>query len=332
MSTKEKVLEILKSNGSVFMSGQEIADKLFVTRAAVWKAIKSLEKEGITIEAITNKGYRIIDKKIILSERRIKRLVEESEYIEDDVMDKIVVYDTVDSTNAKAREYALHNPGRNALIIARGQTEGRGRRGRVFYSPEHTGIYMSILIHPKSSLERISKITCITAVAICRAIKEVTGIETNIKWVNDIYYRDKKIGGILTEAITSLEDSNLSYVVVGIGINLYMPYEGFPADIKNIAGSLLDKVDDDIANRLCVCILEHMYKVSLGLSGYLDEYRERSNLIGKYVKVIQYNGSEKNGNNYAYVKGVDDNCHLLVRYDDGREEALSTGEVSVVKY
>ena len=335
-STKSLVLGLLKNSGSIFMSGQEIAQKLFVTRAAVWKAIKALEKDGYEIEAVTNKGYRIVESGDKPDENIIaKAILEDSEvskYLKDV---ELFLYDEADSTNELAKKYGDTNPGKEAIFIADYQSKGKGRRGRSFYSPKGTGMYMSFLTRPDVKLEEAMNFTCMIAESTCRAIEKVTGINPGIKWVNDIYYNEKKISGILTEASTSLEDGSLSYVVIGIGINLYEPYEGFPDDIKDKAGALIaSRKDPNLKNKLYSAMITEFYK-DYRLPDkypYLKGYRDRSFLIGSYVKITPNLQNEKLQARYAYVTGINDKCELLVKYDDGREEALFSGEVSVVKY
>lgn len=337
MTTKEQVLELLNNSGTAFLSGQEIADKLFVTRAAVWKAIKALQNQGLEIEAVTNKGYRLKVEEFIPNEAEIRQellnhpLAPKAFNIKRP--DFIVSLQSTESTNQYAKEEGLTNPGQEGVIIAGNQTAGRGRRGRAFFSPENTGIYMSLLLFPQESLNKLSGITCLTAVAICRAIKEVTGLDVEIKWVNDIYYKGRKVGGILTEAITSLEDGSSSYIIIGIGINLYEPYDGFPDELKKVAGGLLTgAISKEIKTRLISEILIQFYLRYYCPQEfpYVEDYKNRSMLIGNYVKILSYDKTSSKG--YAYVTGIDDECHLMIRYEDGNEDVLSSGEVSVVKY
>ncbi len=315
-----------------------MAERLFLTRAAVWKAIKGLKESGHRIEAVTNKGYKLIIDVGLPNEHMIREALTSQEIsYECHMLDglNILVFDEVESTNDIARRYALDNPGERALIIASSQTNGRGRRGRSFYSPKGSGLYLSFVLYPDLNLEKATRLTSMMAVAVARAIEDTTGIRVSIKWVNDIYVADKKVAGILTEAITSIEDESLSYVIIGVGINLYLPEGGFPENIRDVAGALLqDSGDKDISNSLIAALINRFGQVlTEPMENYLEEYRNRSMLTGHYVKVMQYSKEdEKTGNDYAYVTGIDDECRLCVRYDDGREMSLSTGEVSVVKY
>lgn len=326
--TKERVLELLEAKNATFVSGQEIADTLYITRAGIWKAVKSLRESGIEIEAVSNRGYRLVREKDFLSK----------EYIDDRLRDghdglNVAVKGEVESTNDIAREFSYNNDG-DAVIIADYQTNGHGRRGRAFFSPKGTGLYMSLLIHPKVDISKATQLTCMAAVAVCKAIEEITDLKPTIKWVNDIFLEGKKVCGILTEGHTSMEDGSLEYVIVGIGINLYPPKEGFPDDIRKTAGVLFPhgQNKENVKNDLSCRIIEEFMKLYIQGENaeFIDDYRSRSNLIGNYVKIIQP------GKNAAYeygkVLGIDDECHLIVESDEGERKALSTGEVSVVKY
>ena len=331
MTTKQQVLELLKQNGNLFLSGQEIAEKIFVSRAAVWKAIKSLEKEGYVIDAVTNKGYRLKQKLESMNADNLQ-----AELLAHGLHNfELFYYDNVESTNESAKSYSSTNYGKPALFVADSQSKGKGRRGRDFFSPSGTGLYMSLLVYPDTTPEQATLFTCMMADCVCEAIKEVTGIETQIKWVNDIYYNDRKIAGILTEGMTSMEDGKLSFLVIGVGINLFMPYEGFPTEISKTAGYLLDTMDADIRGKLCAYIVKKFmdyYNNPDDLS-YISGYKNKSMLIGKYVKLLTPTHEEKKSSKgYALVTGIDDNCHLQIEYEDGAKASLSYGEVSVVKY
>ncbi|MCR5116042.1 MAG: biotin--[acetyl-CoA-carboxylase] ligase [Lachnospiraceae bacterium] len=326
-TTKENVLKLLSEHNSNFVSGQEIADTLYITRAGIWKAVNALRKDGYNIEAVTNKGYRLRLEKDILSLEGVQRNLDK-----DGIEIKVNVYDEVASTNDLAKEYAVSHSD-DIVMIANYQTKGRGRRGRSFFSPKGCGLYISFLLHPKTDIEKATQATCMAAVAVCKAIEKLTGKDVKIKWVNDIFLDGKKICGILTEGATSLEDGSLSYMVIGIGINLYIPKDGFPDEIKNIAGVLFPEgeLEEDMKNRLSAGIIRELTNLlgSGDIDDYLEDYRSRSMLIGNYVKIL--NGGTVSGG-YGKVEGIDDECHLIVRRDNGEVEALSSGEVSVVRY
>ena len=249
---------------------------------------------------------------------------------------EVIVKDKVTSTNTLLKEYAALNPGdkTDKVMIASEQTMGKGRRGRAFYSPDSSGVYLSFLLHPHVDISDAMNLTTLAAVAVSEAVDEVSGLKTGIKWVNDIYLNGKKICGILTECPSSV-NGKVDYVVVGIGINVCRPKEGFPESIANIAGALFDDEDepaDDLKNRLCVGIIDkfdHYYK-DLPEKSYIDEYRNRSFLIGKDVYIVRPDDYERTEEAEAVrVLGIDDECRLHVRYKDGSEKYLFSGEVSV---
>lgn len=327
--TKDKVFELLESRNMNFISGQEIADTLYITRAGIWKAVKALREEGFNIEAVNNRGYRLVLDKDSLSTAGVENFL--SEYKENGL--QIEVFKEVTSTNDKAREFELSGCG-DCVVISDYQSAGRGRRGRSFFSPKGMGLYISFLLHPDMDISRVTPVTCMAAVATARAIEKVTGKNPSIKWVNDLYLEDKKICGILTEGFTSIEDGSLSYIVVGIGINLYMPPSGFPEDIKKTAGVVFGEgqTEANIRNRLSASLIHEFMTLYRNneTKDYYEEYKSRLNLIGSYVKILS--PDKQATGDYAYVTGIDKDFHLCVEYEDKSVGVLSTGEVSVVKY
>lgn len=344
MTTKERVLELLRSRQGQFLSGQEIGDTLHVTRSAIWKAIKSLREQGLTIEAVTNMGYRLPALSDELSPSRILHLWKQHEGEKPAAYPPIYLRESVDSTNEWAKRVVNGREElpdqdterfQDSVFIANEQTRGRGRRGRAFFSAPDTGIYMSLLLDPGLAPQDAAKLTGMTAVAACEAIEECTGLSPEIKWVNDLYLNDRKIAGILTEGTISLEDGCMDHVIIGIGINLFPPSDGFPKEIQQTAGSLFPagNAPEDLRNTLIAAFLHHFeyYYHRFEEASYLEGYRNRSYLKGKWVKIITASGvPSKSG--YARVIGIDDEMHLIVEHENGKQEALSTGEVSVVKY
>ncbi|MGN0335779.1 MAG: biotin--[acetyl-CoA-carboxylase] ligase [Lachnospiraceae bacterium] len=322
MTTKEKLLELFESNKGMFFSGEELAGKLGVSRAAVWKAVKSLREDGYEIEAATNRGYSLSLKTDILSPQGIRKYLNP----ELENMD-IVVLPTAGSTNEVVREKANSGIPEGYLIITNEQTRGRGRCGRDFFSPYGTGIYMSLLLRPHQySARQAVRITTMAAVAMCEAIEEVSGEKAEIKWVNDIYVKGKKVCGILTEASFGLESGVLEYAVLGAGLNIYRPRGGFPGELEETAGAVFDRTGDDVKNRLAAVFLNRFMKYysTRDQTSYAEEYRRRSLAIGREVNVIFQNQSRR-----AFVHGIDDECRLFVEYDDGEKETLSCGEISI---
>lgn len=313
---------LLESNKGIYFSGEEIAQKLCVSRTAVWKAVKALRADGYSIDAITNRGYCLSAKTDILSPQGIQK------YLHPQYRDlPISVLPTVDSTNTLVREKAQKDFPEGYILIANEQTAGRGRCGREFYSPSGTGAYLSILLRPADCPPKQAvQITTKAAVAMCEAIEEVSEETAQIKWVNDIFVRDKKICGILTEGSFSMESGLLEYAVLGVGLNVYPPQEGFPEDLQQIAGSLFAVPQEDMKNRLAAAFINGFmdYYTATEQTDYIEKYRRRSFVIGKEVSVLR--GSQSRN---ALVLGIDDECRLQVKYDSGETSSLSYGEISI---
>ncbi|MGY3723941.1 BirA family transcriptional regulator, biotin operon repressor / biotin-[acetyl-CoA-carboxylase] ligase [Granulicatella balaenopterae] len=324
MNTTDKVLLLLQQQINQPISGETLARQLGVSRTAIWKAIQKLREQGYLISSQTNQGYRLSSKTDMLDKKEIKqRLIRGFKDWQ------IETYQTIDSTNRRAKEFAEQNPGQSAIIIADEQTAGRGRLGRKFYSPNKTGLYISICLSPKDlSYESISLITAQTAVSTSRAIETISNESVKIKWVNDLYMRDKKVCGILSEAITDIESNQVQALIIGIGINLSVPDEGFPEELTEIATTVFapNEMNHCTRNDLAVAVLNQWLLAfnELPDTGFIQEYRKRSNILNKPVRVIQ--GKEA-FNAFAY--DIDNRGRLLVKASTGRLHHLSYGEVSI---
>lgn len=322
MATKEELLALFEKNKGMYISGEAIAEKLSVSRTAVWKAVKSLQSDGYIIDAVQNKGYSLAAETDILSAQGIGK------YLKSICSDlQINVLPVVSSTNTAVREMAEAGAKEGTAVISGAQTGGRGRNGHSFFSPYNTGLYMSLLLRPRNCpSNQAVKLTTMAAVAVCKAIEAVSGEKAQIKWVNDIYIHGKKVCGILTEASFGLEDGLLEYAVVGIGINVFVPEGGFPKELESIAGAVFNNTQSDAKNRLAAeCLNRFMeYYTALEKSDYVSEYRSRSLVIGKEVRVIF---SDRQVD--ALVLDIDDDCRLVVQYGDGTTESLFSGDVRV---
>ena len=319
MTIKEQLAELLVENRGKFISGEELAKRLYCTRSAVWKAVAALRKDGFNISAVTNRGYCLDDCDKI-SEAEIRRLT---------AAERIVVLKTTNSTNAYLREMARLGAPHGTLVVSSEQTNGSGRLGRSFFSPADTGIYMSILLRPDFPVQEAVKITSAAAVAVCLAIEEVCGASPEIKWVNDIYISGKKVAGILTEASADIENGAFEYAVLGIGINVYPPENGFPKEIADIAGAVLENRADNARNRLAAAVYTHFMKLykKLPESVYLEEYRKR--LMWKNERIYVLSGANGEVRTPAVLLEADENCALRVRYADGSEGTVFSGEICI---
>jgi BirA family biotin operon repressor/biotin-[acetyl-CoA-carboxylase] ligase len=227
----------------------------------------------------------------------------------------------VDSTNARLKEWAAKGEAEGAVLIAGKQSAGRGRRGRGFFSPAGTGLYMSVLLRPRLDPADTVLLTPLAAVAACRAIGAAAGQPAGIKWVNDILLGGQKVGGILAEGIPG------AYVVLGIGINLFDPPEGFPAEIAGIAGSVFGREAclEQQTSGLMARLLGELYALYTALpdTAFMREYRALSLVLNRRVRVLAEPGFE------ALAEDIDDCGALMLRKDDGERVRLCAGEVSV---
>lgn len=322
MSVRDEVKTLLEANRETSLSGQEIAEKLGVTRAAVWKAVNTLRQEGYRIEAVNNRGYRLLGDSDVLSAQGIA--LELDEAFKNYTID---VLKRVDSTNLEVKRQALDGAGHGLVVLAEEQTMGKGRRGRSFYSPAGTGIYMSVLLRP--SLEQSKNIilmTTVASVAVCRAIRKVLHQEPEIKWVNDVYLRGKKICGILTEAVSDIESGQIDTVIVGIGINYHMPEEGLPEELREIMGFVCTDGEMVPRNTLVAAVLNELFTLyeNLGSREYIKDYKRWSNVIGKKVRFTSGNEWQD-----AFALDIDDDGGLIVQTEDGEEKTLRTGEITL---
>lgn len=327
MSVKYEVLKTLEKNKGESFSGETLAGTLGVSRAAVWKAITALRKEGYPIEAATNKGYALLEDSDLLSEQGIRlHLDEETSAL------PLHVYKTLDSTNLAAKRLALEGVNHGTVVISNEQTKGRGRLGREFYSPASSGIYLTILLKPNFDLSKSVLITTAASVAVCKAIQKVCGVESQIKWVNDVYINGEKICGILTEAITDFETGAIEYIASGIGINCHMPESGFPEEIKNKAGAIQASFS---RNELAAEVINQMMSIykNIETRDFITEYKKRSMVLGKTIEVIKhYNiqqDSQTSKAETAVALDIDVDGGLIVEYENGIREVLNTGEISI---
>ncbi len=323
MGTKQNVLALLESKRGQNISGSFIAQQLHISRNAVWKAIKELEKEGYKIQGITNKGYCLCGDNDILSVQGMLPFL-----LQTPMAEKILIYDACASTNKTAKEMAIAGAEHGTTIITDCQTAGQGRYGRAFYSPAGHGIYMSMVLHPgQLGLHTPTLVTALAAVAVCEAIEAITEKNPQIKWVNDIYLESKKICGILTEAVTDFESGNIQWIVVGIGINFSTPAMAFPEDLRQIAASIFPEgppsttrnhLAAEIVNRLTTPAHPHKEKEML------EKYKQRLLWLGQEILVTG------NGEPYrAMALDIDAMGRLMVKKANGEVLFLSSGEISI---
>mgnify|MGYP003308512804 CR=1 FL=1 len=241
--------------------------------------------------------------------------------------DTLYWYDTIDSTNTQAKKLAKEGAPAGTVLIAGNQTGGRGRMGRSFSSPEGMGVYLSAILRPGCKAEELMHLTCAAAVAACKAVENVCGIFPGIKWINDLVCGKEKLGGILTEMSVNA-DGFVDWAVVGIGINCCQRKADFPKELQNMATSLLLQTNkiyppDLLAAQLTEALFE-INNILFQKQQIMDIYRQHCITLGQNILVVR--GEESA---YGTALDLDEDGGLLVRFADGTEKVVSSGEVSI---
>lgn len=318
MNTKEKILEILLSSKGKFVSGEHIANTLGISRGAVWKAIKALKEQGYSISAVTNKGYSLTGNGGKLTSAEIRSfLPQKYSSLE------IRCMESVDSTNSEAKRVcSCRSCQEPILFCAEEQTSGKGRMGRSFYSPKSTGVYFSLLFSPHTNTFKSVSITTAAAVCVTQAIEELTALNPQIKWVNDVYLNGKKICGILSEAVTDFESGGISDIVIGIGINISTSI--FPDEISEKATSLgdINVSRSEIVAKVCEKLLD--YCANPDFSKLLPYYKSHCFILGKNILYKKGNIQKK-----GIALDIDENGGLVIKTENGDTATLNSGEISI---
>lgn len=320
MSMQSKILEILKNSDS-HISGQEISEKLGVSRQAVWKDINTLKEKGYEISSDKKKGYKLLALPAYLNQDAVKATLNTK------IIGKnITVLDTVNSTNDYLKQLGNDGCENGTVVVARQQTKGKGRLGRQWLSAKDNSVMFSFLLRPEIAPNEVSAITPLAGLAICKAIRKFTKLDCMIKWPNDIIVGRKKLVGILCEM--SAEFDRIEYIITGVGINVDQTI--FPEEIDYKATSILLETGRHInKNELLACVLEFLedefIKNDLKLTASaLDEYREMCATIGKSVTFTR--GTRKVS---GTAIGLDSNGELKIMLSDGTVCKVNSGEVTV---
>lgn len=321
MMLKDDTLRLLKKADRP-LSGEAMSRTLSVSRAAVWKAVNALRGEGYVVNSLPGRGYRLAASPDVLSQGELVRPGGR-------MGAQVVCLEQVDSTNDEARRRAASGAPGGLAVIAGEQTGGKGRRGRVFQSLPGKGLYLTALLRPTVTPAQVSQITAWTAVAVCRAVDALTGLQCGIKWTNDIILDGKKLCGILTELGIEGESGFLDYVAVGIGINVSQTAEDFGPELADIATSLGQYLEHPPRRaEVAAALLAELDRLCEDFPDqkkpWLEEYRRRCLTVGREVRVLHPGGELR-----ATALGVEDDFSLRVGRADGGEEIISAGEVSV---
>ena len=321
---KSDILALLR-NSRDYVSGQQLCAQFGVSRTAVWKAINQLKEDGYQIEAVSHKGYRLLESPDILSESEIL-----SRLTTDWAGRTLHYFNETGSTNIDAKRCAEEGEPHGTTVVANTQSAGRGRRGRLWQSPAGRAIYMTILLKPRFIPDKASMLTLVMALSVADAIAEATGLSAGIKWPNDVVVNKKKVCGILTEMNAELD--YIQYVVIGVGINVNNNSpEEFPEEIRQTATSLKIESGMQISRAaLLERVLAHFEKnyniftKKLDLSALMEAYDARLLNLNAEVRVL-----DPKGEYTGIARGINPAGELLVEKENGEVVPVYAGEVSV---
>ena len=317
---RTKLLTILKESED-YVSGQELCERFGVSRTAVWKAVSQLREAGYEIEAVQNRGYRLVSVPDRLSESELQSIRKTAW-----AGQEIFCYEVTDSTNTRAKQLAEQGHPDGTLAVAEKQEAGKGRRGRNWEAPAGSGIYMTLVLKPQIAPVNASMITLVAALAVSAAITKCSGKTAEIKWPNDIVMSGKKVCGILTEM--SAQINYINYIVTGIGINVHN--ENFPEEISQTATSIYLETGQHLNRTMLIEeVLEQFekyYEIYLkteDLRGLVEEYNER--LVNRNRDVCVLDPREPFEGKAA---GITEKGELIVNTPKG-QKLVAYGEVSV---
>ncbi len=321
MDKKYEILRTLReSEGSV--SGQELSEKIGISRTAVWKHIRSLEEEGYEIEAVNRVGYRLVGVPDTIAAEEVGSRLTTTR-----MGREIRYFSRIDSTNQYAKRIAEEGAPDGTLIIADEQTAGKGRSGRHWVTPPGEAIAFTLILRPKLATDRISMVTLVMGLAVVHAVNSLYGLSAGIKWPNDAVSGGRKLCGILTEM--SAEISEVHYIVIGVGINANLTE--FPEEIRPIATSLRLETGHEVnrAELIAQVMKEFerlytMFENAGDLSGLKDEYNSVCLNMDRPVRVL-----DPRGEYTGTARGINERGVLRVEMEDGSVREVSSGEVSV---
>lgn len=324
MRVKDAVSAALQKAQGQFRSGAALAQELGVSRNAVWKAVHELQQEGFPIETKKKTGYRLIHEADLLTQETAQACLRSRV-----LGHPLSVLSTTGSTNDVCRKLYQAGAGHGTVVAANEQTAGKGQRGHSFCSPAGAGLYFSVLLTQEMAIQDAPLLTACAAVATARAIDALCGTQIAIKWINDLWLNGKKCCGILTEGGVSLESGMLEYAIIGIGINIRQSRSTMPEELHATVTSIEEEVTDCRVNRaeLLAAVLYFLEQLlpELPKRRFLQEYRNRSCLIGKLVEVTMQSGESRK----AVVVDIADDCGLIIRDSFGNVETLYSASTSV---
>ncbi|GAQ17426.1 bifunctional protein BirA [Oceanobacillus picturae] len=320
-STRSKLIRLLADAKESYISGQQLSEQLHISRTAIWKHMKELEKDGYVIEAKPKTGYRIKEFSGNVSSNTITWGLN-TLWIGKEIIHK----PTVTSTQVVAHQAARDNSPHGTVVIADEQSSGRGRMERVWHSKKGKGVWMSIILRPNIPPYMAPQLTLMTATAIAEVLDQYDGIQPKIKWPNDILIQNKKVAGILTEM--QAEQDRIQYVVVGIGLNVNQDNTEIPDAIHYRATSLKMETEKEWPIiELVQKILEGLEKeyesfLKKGFGDVKSKWENYGFRIGEMISL--HSGTEKKE---AVFLGIAEDGALLIESSKGEAEKIYSAEI-----
>lgn len=325
MNTKERLLRYLKEEQGRYISGGKVSSRLAISRSAIWKQISRLKEEGYDIESSPRKGYalRSVPDSLLPGEIR--------EGLNTRLMGQgpILHFQSTDNTNHQAKMLAYEGAPEGALVIAEEQSQGRGRRGRIWFSPAGQGLYATVLLRPPLPPSEAPKLTLLTAVATAEALERETGLPIRIKWPNDILVNGCKLAGILAEIGTEMD--TVDFAVIGLGLNVNIPQASFPSDLRTPATSLFIETGRPFSRvRLLQSWLEALEETYTlfrrgNFADILSRWKILADIVGSRIAV------DLPGRRYSgEVQEVDENGVLILREPGGTLQRIFSGDITLL--
>lgn len=325
MALRKAILAALKEKQGEWVSGEVLSTRLQVSRTAVWKQIKKMQTEGYEVDSLPKRGYRLCNSPDLLSPDEVCPGLTTKVF----GCDHYLHYQEIDSTNSRARTLAAAGYPEGTVVVAESQTTGRGRRGRTWHSPANQGIYVSIILRPVLPLKEISRVSLIAAVAVAETLEGELKLRPSIKWPNDILVNDRKIAGILTEAVTDMD--SVEYIVAGIGINVNNRPQDFPDELQATSTSALVECGRPgsrvrVLQGLLASLERHYCQLLNGsFARTLENLKRRSMVIGQEVRLDTVSDFLT-----GQALDIDDNGFLLVRDHLGITHTVISGEITLI--
>jgi len=313
---RDKIIDFLKKKPE-YISGDQISQRLGITRQALWKHIQELKELGYDIVAVPHLGYRLISSPDRLFPSEILRYLD-TKFIGK----KIYYFDTLSSTMDLAMELGIKGLPEGTLVLAEAQTRGRGRLGRDWFSPKYKGIYLSLILRPNILPQQAPMLTLLSAVSVCAAVRQISALEAEIKWPNDILIRHKKLGGILMELNAEMDE--IRFVIAGLGLNVNNDKKTLLNGATSLKEELGEPVNRSVLLKEILRVIEKNYLIfqEKGPLPVLDKWREYSITLGKRVKVLCHRQHIE-----GIASDIDVDGGLLIRKDSGLVQKVTAGDV-----